>query len=668
VVDSGPPAPKTISHYRIVRKLGAGAMGQVFEATDRRDRSRVAVKLMWPNLAAEPGFRQRFEHEAHLASLLTSPYVVNVRQFGFEGGWPFIVMDFVDGGTLADRLRGGPLPEEEATHYALDIARGLEGAESRRVVHRDIKPENIMLSRDGRAMIADFGVARDAAGSNTMTGAFVGNATYGAPEQARGFADHRSDQYAFGAVLYHMLTGRPPFSGTFYELMRQHEEAPIPAAPLGEVSPSLRAIIQRCLAKDPNTRFANPSELVQQLSLVRRNTARLDTPPLSPVRQEPAPIVSPARAEVETAVASAPIASASPVPAPPPVLRAPSNPGTGSLGATAVAPPPRAVSSPTSSWPAAPGQAQAAVGATAWQPLVMVASAALILVAFFAVPVWSGFGDSQRTVTFLTQNLDSYANLSRGWWAFLPLAALIGGSGVLSLVRPATRPNAVLLAGLAGALGLFLLFLGWFGLATELDGYLTWRPFAGWFRHNEVRDPNAPVFLIGFVLASIPAFFRIIRWHGWSPAVVASLLGAAVVLAGFFLAPGLMYVDENKGMTTARVIREIGAQAPVQIWWAIPVLGAAIVATSLGVASGRLGRQVAMPVIGVLGAAVIAASLIGWQGEQYSDSTRWITFTGFTRNDYYYARFPAFPVMAIGAAISIAASVYGMARERRRAS
>ena len=204
-----------IKQYRLVRELGRGAMGTVYEGVDARDGSRVAVKVLKPELvAADPTFRDRFEREAHVAALLRSPYTVHLNDFGFANGLYFLVMEYVDGESLSQALEGGPMDPAKALHVAIAVARALEEAAARGVVHRDIKPDNIMLAQDGVVKVADFGIARQEGGAGaTIVGGYVGTPAYSAPEQTRGDVDTRTDIYALGATLYCMLVGPPALHG-----------------------------------------------------------------------------------------------------------------------------------------------------------------------------------------------------------------------------------------------------------------------------------------------------------------------------------------------------------------------------------------------------------------------------------------------------------------------
>jgi formylglycine-generating enzyme required for sulfatase activity len=246
-------------------------MGVVCRATDRRDDVVVAIKVVHAHLAEEPGFRERFEQEAHVASLFRSPHTVRLLDFGRSAGSYFIVMEFVEGGSLKDALQRGPISLSRALRIALGISRALEEAEALGITHRDIKPGNILLDADDFAKLADFGVARQA-GSATMTmpGTLIGSLLYAAPESAFGQADHRSDIYSLGVTLFEMLSGQPPFQGSAAEILRQHGEVPVPDEPLASLPEETAEILRRCLAKDPAARYQKAGELSASIQRAAR--------------------------------------------------------------------------------------------------------------------------------------------------------------------------------------------------------------------------------------------------------------------------------------------------------------------------------------------------------------------------------------------------------------
>ncbi|MGD9933487.1 MAG: serine/threonine-protein kinase [Dehalococcoidia bacterium] len=267
--DGQPPRTLTsVKQYRLVRELGRGGMGVVYEGVDTRDNSHVAVKLLHPWLvSADSSYFDRFEREAHIAALLRSPYTVRLVDFGVADENYFLVMEYIDGSSVADLIEQGPVEPMRAIRIAIDIARALEEAVARGVVHRDIKPANVLLTSDGHVKVTDFGIARHEGGSGlTAAGAFVGTADYAAPEQVTGESDHRSDIYSLGATLYCMLVGHPPFkANTVYELLTMHQTAPLPTGPLAHLPEAIVNPIRRCMEKDPRDRYQTPSELAGAL-------------------------------------------------------------------------------------------------------------------------------------------------------------------------------------------------------------------------------------------------------------------------------------------------------------------------------------------------------------------------------------------------------------------
>ncbi|MEE8422722.1 MAG: protein kinase [Dehalococcoidia bacterium] len=254
--------PQVIANYQLGDVLGAGGMATVYEATDRRDGSKVAVKLVHSHLETDADFRERFLREAHVGALLRSPYTCQLLDFGVENSRFYLVMKLIDGEELGDMLRAGPIEPARALKIASQVARALEEAEARGVVHRDIKPSNIMVTEGDMVQVMDFGIARQTGSATlTATGAFVGTLTYAPPEAAGGATDNRSDIYSLGVTLYHMIAGRPPFEGDMITILQQHREAPLPVEPLEGLPQAVIETIGRCMEKDPNLRFQTASEL-----------------------------------------------------------------------------------------------------------------------------------------------------------------------------------------------------------------------------------------------------------------------------------------------------------------------------------------------------------------------------------------------------------------------
>ncbi len=268
--------------YSLERELGRGGMGIVFLARDVQLDRPVALKLLPPEQAAQPERRERFLSEARMAARLAHPNIVPIHAVEEIGEFVFFAMRYVAGETLGERLRRqGRLAPHLAAPILRDVAYALAYAHAQDVVHRDIKPDNILLDGDGaRALVTDFGIAvlrADARGS----GRIVGTPDYVAPEQASGEAvDGRSDLYALGAMGFHVLAGRPPFSGSVAELLSQHLTKPAP--PLLSVAPELRpalaAAIDRALSKDPDDRFPTAEAMAEALEPPRALTQELPVP------------------------------------------------------------------------------------------------------------------------------------------------------------------------------------------------------------------------------------------------------------------------------------------------------------------------------------------------------------------------------------------------------
>jgi eukaryotic-like serine/threonine-protein kinase len=261
-----------LDRYRIENVLGGGGMAVVYRARDEELDRPVAIKVLADNLATDDSFRQRFLREAKLAARLAHPNVVQVYDSGEADDRPYIVMEYVEGETLAALLaRRGRFPPAEAIELALQICSGLEHAHDKGLVHRDIKPQNLLIRSDGTLKIVDFGIARSAHGTQlTEAGSVLGTAAYLAPEQATGEeVTPAADVYGLGVVLYEMLAGRTPYTAeSLTELHIRHQEQPIPAlrqyAP--EVPEALEDVIMRCLARLPAYRPQSAGELAGALA------------------------------------------------------------------------------------------------------------------------------------------------------------------------------------------------------------------------------------------------------------------------------------------------------------------------------------------------------------------------------------------------------------------
>lgn len=254
------PARAAGERYRFERPLGEGGMASVHLARDAELDRAVAVKVLADHLADDPEVRARFLREGRLAARLAHPNVVAVFDAGERDGRPFLVMEHVEGETLAERLgRGGALPPEEAVRLVLQACAGLGHAHAAGVVHRDVKPQNLLLTRDDTLKVADFGIARAADGTQlTQAGTILGTAAYLAPEQATGGAvGPAGDVYSLAAVLYELLAGRPPFDDASLDALsaRHRGDAPTSPPPLpADVPEELEAAVMRGLARLPEHR------------------------------------------------------------------------------------------------------------------------------------------------------------------------------------------------------------------------------------------------------------------------------------------------------------------------------------------------------------------------------------------------------------------------------
>jgi tetratricopeptide (TPR) repeat protein len=261
--------------YRVVALAGVGGMGMVYRARDEQLDIDVALKVLRPEVAADPGFRERFRKELLLARQVTHRHAVRIHDLGSDGDLLFLTMDFIAGRSLRAMLEeDGPLGPRQAAGIARQLAEALAAAHAEGVVHRDLKPANVLVDGTGRAFITDFGVARSmAAAGATQSGAIVGTPDYLSPEQARGEAvDGRSDLYALGLLLFEMLSGRLPFAGDSYA-ERLAQRITGEARDLGDfgvrVPPRLRAVVRRCLERNPARRYQSAAELLAALGSLR---------------------------------------------------------------------------------------------------------------------------------------------------------------------------------------------------------------------------------------------------------------------------------------------------------------------------------------------------------------------------------------------------------------
>src|SRR5437588_12024423 len=241
--------------YELHDLIGEGTFGRVYRGYDQRLARSVAVKVIKPWWTEDPDWAHSFEREAQLMARVSHPGIVQIFDVGYAEEGLYYVAELVEGESLADRLRRGPLPPSQAREIAEQLCRALAHAHAQRVVHRDVKPANVLISRDGRVKVGDFGIARLAEGSTDGGGTIAGTPRYMAPEQAQGRpTTAATDVYGAGVVLYEMLAGHPPFRDrSAVELALRHLHDPPPPLPPRTPQP-LRAIVQRAPAKAPGER------------------------------------------------------------------------------------------------------------------------------------------------------------------------------------------------------------------------------------------------------------------------------------------------------------------------------------------------------------------------------------------------------------------------------
>jgi serine/threonine protein kinase len=266
------PSP-TVPGYEILAELGRGGMGVVYQARQTALDRTVALKMILAGAHAGTEERRRFQDEAEAAARLQHPNIVQVYEVGDAGGLPYCSLEFCPGGSLADRLRGEPLVPKEAARLTETLARAVQAAHAAGIVHRDLKPANVLLAADGTPKVSDFGLAKrlDGPPGQTASGAVIGTPSSMAPEQAGGKSKEvgpATDVYALGAILYELLTGRPPFrtANPLDTLLLVVSEEPVPPSHLQPGVPwDLEAVVLKCLEKEPRRRYSSAQELAEEL-------------------------------------------------------------------------------------------------------------------------------------------------------------------------------------------------------------------------------------------------------------------------------------------------------------------------------------------------------------------------------------------------------------------
>src|SRR5260221_1604882 len=320
------PAGTRLGSYEVLAPLGAGGMGEVYRARDRRLGREVAIKVLPPDLVADAESRRRFLWEAQAVTVLIRPHIAIIQEIDDAQGVPFIAMELIAGQDLGEKLARERLEPKRALDLALEVAEALVAAHDKAIVHRDLKPANVMLTEDGHVKIIDFGLARPSAAvaspddetdtrEDTTAGSLIGSVAYMSPEQVRrAKLDHRTDLWSFGVMLHEMLAGGRPFKGsTGADVLGAILRDPVPRLPaLGpriasDGAAEIQRVVDRCTAKDRTDRYAPPRHLLADLRVARRlagGEAAPGDPPLPLAAAPPDPPIAPGMRKTVTALVS----------------------------------------------------------------------------------------------------------------------------------------------------------------------------------------------------------------------------------------------------------------------------------------------------------------------------------------------------------------------------